>query len=311
MQTTVLVRTMHDLDLSLLTTLHALLEEQSVALAARRLHVSPSAMSRRLGRLRDILGDPLLVRAGTRMVLTPRAEELQRRAALAVAAAREVLVPSSGVEPELRRPVVIRADDAVTAVLGPRLAERAADASSDAFVSFVAGGSEGPGPLRDGTVDLDVGVQAGLGPEIRIRRLLDDDYVLLRSGPAAARDAPTPTELTQARHVRLLRPPARHDELDALFRAWDLPRRVVITVDNELAAASLVACRDLVALTSRLFAAAMEQVMPVHWVRLPAALPPRTVSMVWHPRFDQDPSHTWTRRNVLDITHKLLAGLEP
>ncbi len=82
-------------DLNLLIALDALLAEVSVAGAARRLGLSASAMSRTLTRLRTVTEDPLLVRAGRHMVLTPYAEELRERTQNAVFAARSVLRPSA------------------------------------------------------------------------------------------------------------------------------------------------------------------------------------------------------------------------
>ena len=86
---------MTDPDLNLLIALDVLLAEGSVAGAARRLGLSASAMSRTLGRLRDTTGDPLLVRAGRNMVLTPYAEEIRERTQNAVFEARAILRPSS------------------------------------------------------------------------------------------------------------------------------------------------------------------------------------------------------------------------
>lgn len=82
---------MNDPDLNLLFALDVLLAEKSVAAAARRLNLSASAMSRTLSRLRETTGDPLLVRAGRQMVLTPYAESLRERTQGAVFAARAVL----------------------------------------------------------------------------------------------------------------------------------------------------------------------------------------------------------------------------
>ena len=84
-------------DLNLLIALDVLLAEGSVAGAARRLGLSASAMSRTLGRLRDTTGDPLLVRAGRNMVLTPYAEEIRQRAQNAALEARALLRPSTTV----------------------------------------------------------------------------------------------------------------------------------------------------------------------------------------------------------------------
>ena len=66
-------------DLNLLVTLDVLLSEGSVVRAGRRLRLSPSAMSRALARLRETIGDPLLVRAGRGLVPTPRAVELRQQ----------------------------------------------------------------------------------------------------------------------------------------------------------------------------------------------------------------------------------------
>ena len=84
---------MNEPDFNLLLALDALLSEASVAGAARRLGLSASAMSRTLTRLRTATGDPLLVRAGRRMVLTPHAQAIQQRANNATMEARSVLTP--------------------------------------------------------------------------------------------------------------------------------------------------------------------------------------------------------------------------
>lgn len=104
---------MSDPDFNLLVALDVLLAEASVAGAARRLNLSTSAMSRTLSRLREVTGDPILVRAGRNMVLTPWAEATRERARGAVYEARAVLQPSTEtlkVE-NLERLFTIRAND--------------------------------------------------------------------------------------------------------------------------------------------------------------------------------------------------------
>src|ERR1700733_8775799 len=99
-------------DLNLLVTLDVLLAEGSVARAARRLRLSPSAMSRALARLRDTTGDPLLVRAGRGLVPTPRAIELRARAGQLVEEAEAVLRPAEALDPKrLERSFTVRARD--------------------------------------------------------------------------------------------------------------------------------------------------------------------------------------------------------
>lgn len=118
-------------DLNLLTALNVLLAEGSVAKAARRLGLSASAMSRTLSRLRTVTGDPLLVRAGRHMVLTPYAEEIRERTRNAVFEACAVLRPSSTQLnlATLERTFTLRANDGFVVALGASLIAAAAIAA--------------------------------------------------------------------------------------------------------------------------------------------------------------------------------------
>jgi len=112
-------------DLNLLITLDVLLAEGSVASAARRLRLSPSAMSRALARLRETTGDPLLVRAGRGLVPTPRALELRDKVGQVVQDAEAVLRPAK--KPNLKRLVrafTLRTSEGFVENFGPRLIAR-------------------------------------------------------------------------------------------------------------------------------------------------------------------------------------------
>jgi DNA-binding transcriptional LysR family regulator len=113
---------MHALDLNLLVALDALLTDGSVVAAARRMNLSAPAMSRTLGRIRAAVGDPILVRAGRRLVPTPRALELQSRVHELVEGAQSLLRPEGAVDPaSLQRGFTVRASDYVSGVFGIRL----------------------------------------------------------------------------------------------------------------------------------------------------------------------------------------------
>src|SRR5512147_2204970 len=99
-------------DFNLLVTLDVLLAEGSVARAARRLRLSPSAMSRALARLRETTGDPLLVRAGRGLVPTPRAVELRERVSQLVEEGAAVLRPAEKLNlTQLARTFTLRVSD--------------------------------------------------------------------------------------------------------------------------------------------------------------------------------------------------------
>lgn len=113
---------MHSMDLNLLVALDALLEEQSVLRAAKRMHLSAPAMSRTLSRIRDAVGDPILVRAGRALVPTPRAAELRPRVRSIVAEATAVLRDGAALDvARLRRSFVIRSSDVIVGILGNQL----------------------------------------------------------------------------------------------------------------------------------------------------------------------------------------------
>jgi DNA-binding transcriptional LysR family regulator len=168
-----------DPDFNLLVALDVLLAEASVAGAARRLNLSTSAMSRTLSRLREVTGDPILVRAGRHMVLTPWAEATRDRARSAVHEARAVLQPSTDtlkVE-SLERLFTIRANDGFVVAFGPLLIAAVASVAPGVCIRFSPKPEKTSRYLREGLVDLEIGVQSNMGPEIRLQRLFQDRFV--------------------------------------------------------------------------------------------------------------------------------------
>ena len=112
-------------DLNLLVALDVLLAEGSVARAAKRLQLSSSAMSRTLARLRETTGDPLLVRAGRRLVPTPRALELRARVGQLVHDAQALLRPAEEIDLErLVRTFTLRTSEGFVETFGPSLIAR-------------------------------------------------------------------------------------------------------------------------------------------------------------------------------------------
>ena len=157
---------MQRLDFNLLQALDALLQEGSVRGAAERLNLTAPAMSHALSRLRTMLGDPLLVRAGQRLVPTPRAIALRDQVRQTVESGRSILQdrPSDAFK-SLSRTFTVRANDSTISVFGASLTERLQAQAPDVRIRFAGRSEEGVGPLRDGTVDLDIGVVADVGQD--------------------------------------------------------------------------------------------------------------------------------------------------
>src|SRR4249920_1203113 len=166
-------------DLNLLVTLDVLLDEGSVAGAARRLQLSPSAMSRALARLRETTGDPLLVRAGRGLVPTPRALELRERVDQLLQEAQAVLRPAKA--PDLQRIVrtfTVRTSEGFVETFGPDLIQRVMKAAPGVQIRFLTRQTRDGAGLRDGTVDLETGVvDQTTSPELRQLPLFNDRLV--------------------------------------------------------------------------------------------------------------------------------------
>ena len=160
-------------DLNLLVTLDVLLAEGSVARAARRLRLSPSAMSRALARLRETTGDPLLVRAGRGLVPTPRAIELRERVSQLVQDGKEVLRPTETLNlKQLVRTFTLRTSDGFVENFGPDLIARVGKEAPGVRLCFVQKPDKDSTPLRDGIIDLETGVVGNTAaPELRVQAL--------------------------------------------------------------------------------------------------------------------------------------------
>src|SRR5213593_213630 len=160
---------MDEVDLNLLVALDALLAEGSVTGAARRLGLSSSAMSRTLARLRSATGDPLLVRAGRSLVPTPRAAELRDRVHLLTRDAQAVLRPTANDLDiaALELTFTIRANEGFIELFAAPLVTAITKAAPRVRVRFAPKPDKDARPLREGLVDLEIGVLGESAPEAR------------------------------------------------------------------------------------------------------------------------------------------------
>jgi len=289
-------------DLNLLVTLDVLLAEGSVAGAARRLGLSSSAMSRALARLRAATGDPLLVRAGRGLVLTPRALELRAQAATLVQDAVRMLRPLDDVDPAaIARVFALRVTDGFVENYGPALLARLERDAPGARLRFVQKVDKDSTPLREGRIDLEIGVIGDeTGPEIRTRALFRDRFVgVVRAGHPLADGDVTAARYAACRHVSVSRRGRERGAIDAALAPLGLERAVTVMVGSFATAIALARASDLVANVPERHTARLRDGM--HTFDLPVATPPVTVSMLWHPRMEADPAHRWLRRWVHDV----------
>ncbi|MBV6498667.1 MAG: PCP degradation transcriptional activation protein [Prosthecobacter sp.] len=295
-------------DLNLLFTLQALLEEGSVARAARRLKLSPSAMSRALSRLRQTTGDPLLVRAGRGLVPSPHALKLANQVPQVVQQAEAVLRPEARLDPgRLVRLFTLRTSEGFVENFGPALVSRISSQAPGARLSFVPKPDKRGMALRDGSVDLETGVvSTETGPEIRTQALFQDRLVgVVRIGHPLCSGKVTAARYARARHVTVSRNGSSWEPVDDALQNLGLQRQVVVMVGGFATAISLARTSDMIATVPERHTGVLREDM--HSFRLPIPTAPFTVSMLWHPRLDADPAHRWLRECLREVcTAKLV-----
>ena len=295
-------RGMSNPDLNLLITLDAVLTEGSVAGAARRLRLSPSAMSRALARLRATTGDPLLVRAGRALVPTPRAVALREQVGRLVEEARIVLSPDQQLRLDtLTRTFTLRCREGFVENVGARLLERIAAQAPGVRLCFVQKSDRESALLRDGSVDVETGVIGSeTSPEVRTQRLFRDRFVgVVRKGHRFCKGRMTPERYAGARHIGVSRRGLDQGPVDAALLALGLQRPTLTVVENFAAALALARDTDLVASVPERQTGILRD--GLFTFELPFAAPEVTVSLMWHPRLEADPAHRWLRGVIVGL----------
>lgn len=289
-------------DLNLLTTLDVLLTEGSVARAARRLRLSPSAMSRALARLRAATGDPLLVRAGRGLVPTPRALELRDRVGQLVKEGEAVLRPAETLDlKQLSRTFTLRTRDGFVENFGPALLTRIGREAPGVRLCFVPKMDKDSTPLREGTVDLDTGVVGeATGPELRVQALFRDRFIgVVRPGHPLSRGKVTAARYAGGQHINVSRRGLDKGPVDAALAAAGLTRAVATIVGDFASALALARTTDLIATVPERHTGNLRAGLV--GFPLPVAVPEIAVSLLWHPRLDADPAHRWLRACVREV----------
>jgi len=289
-------------DFNLLVALDAVLAEGSVARAARRLRLSPSAMSRALARLRETTGDPLLVRAGRGLVATPRAIELREQVRQLVQEGEAVLRPAEKLNlNKLVRTFTLRTSEGFVENFGPDLIARVGEEAPGVRLCFVQKPDKNSTPLRDGIVHLETGVvEKTTAPELRVQALFRDHYVgAVRMGHPLSKGKITPSRYALGRHIFVSREGLDKGPIDEALLPFGLERKIVTIVGGFSTALGLARASDLIASVPERHTGNLRAGM--HSFPLPVSTPEFTVSLLWHPRLDADPAHRWLRGHVKDV----------
>ncbi|MFE5582307.1 LysR family transcriptional regulator [Kitasatospora sp. NPDC056531] len=288
------------MDLNLLRVLDALLQENSVTRAAERLGTSPAAVSRMLARLRRAVGDPLLVRAGQGLVPTPRAVELRDEVGALLRGCENVLRPGAGFDPvHLERTFTVQTSDLVLVRVAGPLTERIRAEAPNVDVVFLPEALEGGPALRQGLVDVEVGVLEQLDPEIRTRSLVSAPVVAVaRDGHPLFEGRITARRFAAADHIGISRRGKRLGPIDAALAERGLRRRVAVVAPSHTSAMLLARDSDLVSLGLADWLPETLAALGLRTFPIPLQLAPLELGMAWHPRNSADPGQRWFREHV-------------
>ena len=297
------------MDLNLLIALDALLSTGSVTAASERMGVSVPAMSRTLNRIRTLINDPVFVRAGRGLVPTAKAESLRNGVHDLILQAQTLLEKTESFDAQtLRKTVTIRADDGVGSFLGPVFLQLLHEAAPLVEVRFTAQGQQDVAALREGLIDLDIGVIPDLGPEIMRQRLLHDSYVIVvRQGhPITQQSVVTAEAYAACSHVVFSRRGIARGPVDAELDKKGLARRVSAVAASLAETIAIARETNLVASVPERLTQNLRQGMSVK--SLPVTTPDVQISQAWHPRFSTDPGHQFLRGLMLQACTTAMAG---
>lgn len=290
-------------DLNLLPPLAALLEERHVSRAAARVNLSQPAMSRALQRLREALGDELLVRGAGGYELTPRAERIQRQL-VAILPRLEILFAGEAFDPAgAAESFRLAGTDYPPMVFGPALFQRVFQQSPHSTVTFRGWHDNVFDDLVRGLTDI-VFYGVAAPPALRCEKLFEESFVCVLSAdhPLGSRPQLALDDYLRCSHAVVDIIGGDQTVIDRHLQALGTPRRAGLSVPYHAAAPLAVPGTRLVATLPRRMAEQHAQNPALRLVAAPPEILDMTYYMSWHPRLDDDPAQRWLRDTVRSVT---------
>ncbi|MGI9364028.1 MAG: LysR family transcriptional regulator [Rhizobiaceae bacterium] len=308
------IKSMHDgnvsnIDLNLLKALDALLRTESVTKAAELANLSQPAMSRALKRLQHTIKDPLLVRSGRGMVLTPRGETLRTPVQDALVQVAHVFKPQAFDPSGARDHFRIMAPDYIAQMIMPPVLAQIFNVAPRIQIDMENLSATGISEMCEGTISLGFGVVED-GPtlyNVAAQSLFEDRQVcLMRKGHPLIKNGIDLESYATSAHALLSITGTGGGRIDNVLQEHGLKRTIALRVTQFMTISAVIAPTDLIITVPELLA---QQVMTdeLQMMPLPNQLrtPAFTVSQIWHERFTKDPAHQWLRRLIKSACRKI------
>ncbi|MGY2848623.1 MULTISPECIES: LysR family transcriptional regulator [unclassified Bradyrhizobium] len=300
---------LNSLDLNLLVALDALLREANVSRAAMRLNLSQPATSHALQRLRDLIGDPLLVRTGARMELTPRAQALRSPLAHALDQVRALFVSDDFDAARSDRHFRLMMPDLAVELLMPPLMEKVTQIAPNVTIDVVPW--RGPAiftPEFARTIDLVISIGDSFKGFHRQRLYTDSDALAVRRGHGVGTKLKKREAFLAARHVAVVIRGQDEDLIDSWLRAKGIERRIALVVPGYIEALHVTARTDLVAFVPRRLISALSKQLSLMTVTPPLDPGIDEQHMFYPTRAQLDPGSLWLRKLMLETGRELETG---
>ncbi len=301
------------IDIALLSCLPVFLRERNVTRAARQLGITQSAASQRLRRLREALGDELLVPGEGGLILTQRAEDIGPHLTQALEAVWNSVARKREFDPRTaRREFTIATTDYGELVALSAALRRLREEAPGVTVRVVTTTLDAPLELSRGSVDLVVGGQLPSTPHLVRKRVGEEGFlVLLRDGHRALRRRLDLDAYLAAEHVLIAPRNTPGGVVDGVLDSMGKKRRVALTLPHFVVAPFLVAHSDLLLTAPSGLARAMLPLLPLRARKPPLPLPAVPLELIWHARSQNDPPHQWFREFVADIVKEACLNSQP
>jgi DNA-binding transcriptional LysR family regulator len=296
------------LDLNLLRVFDAVMTEQNLTRAAGHLAMTQPAVSNAIKRLRDRLGDELLIRTAYGVKPTPRAEALWPAVRRALSDLEAAVTPETFDVSKTNATFRMAMADATAAFWLPTLVRTLETQAPGMNVRMVPLTTREPRPmLLRGDIDLAVGFFPGVaaqlssepGSPIRHERLYSGQYVCVmrRDHPLADR-ALTVDDYCSANHLLVSFSGRAHGLVDEALAQIQRERRILLTVNQFFTAGRVVANSDLITVLPRHLIASTGMTEVLISKELPFPMPPVHLDMLWHERDGRSPAHQWLRAHL-------------
>ena len=306
-----------NLDLHLIRILYLLLVEKNVSRVALKLNQPQPSSSASRRKLRELTGDPILVRGARGMVPTQHGEGLLKPAKRILDEAESLFVRKAPFQPEdAARTFHIAAPDYLDARFLPNVVAllRRGSPGSKVVIHALGPGQDYLRMLSDGDMDLVIANWDEPPAHLHISKLFEDPIIctMRADSPYARRTAPDAMTLEDYLDLPHVAPtqmlPGYHGVIDAHLERLGLQRRVAVESPYFGVIPYMLTQSDLVLTTGRQFIRAFEKTLPLKSFTVPVKFPPMRFYQLWHQRVHQSTEHKWLRDQVSSAARALVQG---